>query len=114
MKSETITFAASAARTGTVALVSPIFDLGGYNAITIALLASAKTGTTPTLDCLFEDSVDGVTWYTHTAFTQLVDNGSAIKRLSAFSRYGRITTTIGGTATPGYTYSVLAHLKEGN
>lgn len=112
MKSETVSFAASAARTGTVALVSPIFDMSAYNHITISLLASAKTGTAPTLDCVFEDSVDGVTFYTHTAFTQLTDNGSAMRRLSAFSRFGRVTTTIGGSATPGYTYSVLAHLKE--
>jgi len=107
-----IPFVPSAARTGTVAVVSAVYDLGAFNAITIAVLAASKTGTSPTLDCLFEDSVDGVTFHTHTAFTQLTDNGKAIRRLSAFSRFCRITTTTGGTNTPGYTYSALAWAKE--
>jgi len=107
-----VPFAPSAARTGTVALVSAVYDLGALNAIVIDLKAASKTGTSPTLDCLFEDSVDGVTFHTHTAFTQLTDNGKATKRLNGFSRFCRITTTIGGTGTPGYTYSALAWAKE--
>ncbi len=73
------------------------------------LYASAKTGTSPTLNVYveFQDPCS-LGWTTQYSFTQLTDITAAPVAVS-LTLYGyvyRIRWEIGGTATPGYTFSV--------
>ena len=105
-------FVASAARTGTTPVVSPVFDASGANFLVVEAVASAKTGTSPTLTVLVEDSLDGTNFYTLGTLTVLTDNGVQMARYAGFGKYARVTATIGGSNTPGYTYAVTGHCKE--
>jgi hypothetical protein len=106
-----VTLAVSAARTTNSA--SSVVDLGAYAGGEIWILATAKTGTSPTLNVAFEScaSNSASACVTHTAATQLTDTGSARFAVSNFGRYGRVSWTIGGSDTPGYTFSIVGVFK---
>lgn len=74
------------------------------------LNVTAASGTTPTLDVVIEDTIDGTNWDTVASFTQATTTGREVRRASNFSRYMRVSYTLGGT-TPDFTFSVKAFVK---
>ena len=72
------------------------------------LSVTAKSGTTPTIDVVYQTSPDlGSTWYDHTAFTQIGDaTGTEVIKIDNPGQYFRFQWTIGGTSTPTYTFAI--------
>lgn len=119
---QTFTLAASAARTAT-ADGAAVCGLGRYEKFSLQLDVTAVTGTNPTLDVTVQHSIDGGTnWYTVAAFTQKTATGEELKTESEVESgtaesYGdcfRAIWTIGGTATPTFTFSVKVFAQEGD
>lgn len=82
-------------------------DWGSYRTLRLALDVSAATGTTPTLDVVVEDSIDGGTnWNTLATFAQNTATGREVLNItSPFGRKLRVRWTIAGT-TPSFTFKV--------
>jgi hypothetical protein len=98
--------AASAARTAS----GNSGTLSGYGAaktLRAQLDVTAASGTTPTLDVVVEDSVDGGTnWNTVGTFAQKTTTGREVINVTTpFSDDLRVRWTIGG-GTPSFTFSV--------
>ena len=101
-----IGLADSAARTATAAGTSVSLP-GSISKLRFQLEVTAVTGTNPTLDVLVQDSIDGTNWATIGTFTQKTAAGlQVIDVATLFSRRIRASWTIGGTATPTFTFSV--------
>lgn len=110
MPSQTVTLTPSAARTASGSTA----NLDGFNLKTLRaqLRTTAASGTTPTLDVVIEDTLDGTTWNTVGTFTQ-VTTGSArqvINVTAPFSDTIRVRWTVGGT-TPSFTFDVIAYAQ---
>lgn len=115
-----VTFAASAARTTTgtgtgltgrdSADAGPAF--GEADRLRALLLVTAASGTTPTLDVVLEDSLDGgTTWTQIGAFAQKTAAGNeAINVTIPFGPLVRARWTIAGT-TPSFTFAVTALIQ---
>lgn len=87
-------------------------DVGGGDAarpLTYALVCTAASGTSPTLDVKIQESADDSSWSDLAAFPQLT--GVGVKRVTVFSdkRYRRVVSTIAGT-TPSFNFSVYGEL----
>lgn len=86
--------------------------LAGYgeaSTLRVQLDSAGGTGTTPTLDVVIEDSLDGTNWNTiGTAFTQVTAGASRqVKDINTpFADRIRVRWTVGGT-TPSFTFSVI-------
>jgi len=97
---------ASAART-TSGSSTPLTGYGPVSSIRAQLNVTAAAGTTPTLNVIIEDSVDGgANWNTVGTFAQ--KTGAAREVINITSLFGdqlRISWTIGGT-TPSFTFAV--------
>jgi hypothetical protein len=83
---------------------------GGYGAalsLRAQLNVTAASGTTPTLDVVIEDSVDGgVTWNTVGTFTQKTAVAREVINVTVpFADSLRVRWTVGGT-TPNFTFAV--------
>lgn len=104
-----ITFLPSASRTSSGNSGNAIFAGENKEAI-VYLDVTAVTGTSPTLDVVIQDTIDGTNFDTVDSFTQATTTGREVKRINNFSRYMRISYTIGGT-TPDFTFSVKAYIK---
>lgn len=104
-----VTFLPSASRISSGSSVNSIYS--GENSEAIVYLdITDVSGTTPTLDVVIEDSIDGTNWDNIETFTQASTTGRQIKRIGNFSRYMRINFTIGGES-PDFTFSVKAYFK---
>lgn len=103
------TLAPSAARTASgSALVS--FSDTGNRALRAQLEVTAASGTTPTLDVVVEDSLDGTNWNAVATFAQRTTTGREVLNVQTpFHGQMRVRWTIAGT-TPSFTFSVLATL----
>jgi hypothetical protein len=110
MASKLITVVASAAKTANGSATFGSQSTGG-KALVIQLDQTAHSGTTPTLDVVVEDSVDGTNYNAVTggSFTQrTTSDGRECLRITApFTEKLRVRWTVGGT-TPSYTFSVTA------
>lgn len=85
-------------------------DYGPAVALIAQLNVTAVAGTTPTLNVVIEDSVDGVNWNTIGTFTQKTGVSREVIRISTpFASKLRATRTIGGTAGPSFTYEIVVH-----
>lgn len=75
---------------------------------------TANSGTAETLDIKFQESLDATTWIDIPSATFVQWTGTGTKRLEFASRaaYVRAVTTIGGTDTPTFTYSLLLYGKK--
>lgn len=102
-----VTLAASAARTADGA--GAAFEVGPYTTARLALVCSARSGTTPTLDVTVETSFDGITWRAHGTFAQITATGTTRKSFGGLDRYVRVSWVVGGT-TPSFTFSVSGEL----
>jgi hypothetical protein len=97
---------ASAAR-NTNGNSGPIGGFGSAKTLRAQLNVSAASGTTPTLNVLIEDSVDGgATWNTVGTFAQKTAiSREVVNVVAPFTDLLRVSWTIGGT-TPSFTFEV--------
>lgn len=110
------TLLASAARTATPAN-SNVLHTGVGNNVNILLATTAKTGTTPVLTATVEWSFDKTTWYagpTADNFTVITDTAVAteFKTIGIKAPYMRVHYVFTGSATPGYTFSIKAFVRN--
>lgn len=100
-----VTALASAART-TSSNSGPLPGFGDWTKFRAQLAVSAASGTTPTLDVVIEDTLDGTNWNTVATFTQKTAAGAqAVDVTGLFSDQLRVRWTIAGT-TPSFTFDV--------
>lgn len=102
---------ASGART-TSGDTGPLHGYGPMQSLIIQSAVSAASGTSPTLDVVVEDTVDGgATWNIVHTFAQATAVGSAVARISTpFSNTIRVRWTVGGT-TPSFTFAVDSYAE---
>lgn len=85
-------------------------EAAGYAAATTLraqLNVTAVAGTSPTLNVVIEDSLDGTNWNTIGTFAQKTANGREVINVTTpFADRVRISWTIAGT-TPSFTFDVL-------
>lgn len=102
------TLVTSAART-TSSNSTAVTGFGANTLLRCQLQVTAASGTTPTLDVVIEDTVDGTNWNTIGTFTQATAVTRQVVNVSApFTDQIRARWTVGGT-TPSFTFSVLAY-----
>lgn len=82
---------------------SAVETAGGSVSLTLAV--TAASGTSPTLDITIQGSDDATTWYTLGTFAQKTGAATEIKAFPA-PKFVRYASTIGGTDTPSFTYSI--------
>lgn len=106
MANKLMTIVASAARTTSGTQTFGTQD-SGRKAMRMQLDVTAASGTTPTLDVVIEDTIDGTNWNTiGSAFTQKTAAGRQVLDFQGlFTGQLRVRWTIGGT-TPSFTFSV--------
>ena len=103
----TVTLLESAARTATVTGTA-VKGLSAARLLVMQLNVSAASGTSPTLDVVVQDTVDGSNWNTIATFAQATAVTREVIRLTtAFTDQLRVVGTIGGT-TPVFIFGVLA------
>lgn len=79
---------------------------GAATRIRLQLNVTAASGTTPTLDVVVEDSVDGTNWNTIGTFAQKTAAGREVINITnLFFPTVRVRWTVGGT-TPSFTFAV--------
>lgn len=83
---------------------------GPASRIRAQLNVTAASGTTPTLDVVIEDTLDGgANWNTIGTFTQRTAAGRQVVDITTpFSEQVRVRWTIGGT-TPSFTFAVAIY-----
>lgn len=88
-------------------------DVGTFTEGIAFILTASKAGTSPTIDCNLQYSMDGKNFVdSGDAFTQITDNGLAFKKFSAnFGKFIRFRITLGGSAGPSYTVTMGVALK---
>lgn len=85
---------------------SEVSGFGRFSRLRAQLSVTALTGTTPTLDVVIEDTLDGTNWATVATFTQKTAAGSqTVDATGVFSDRLRVRWTVGGT-TPAATFTV--------
>ena len=98
--------AASAART-TNGNSEEFWGYGIASTLRVQLDVTAVAGTSPTLNVVIEDSIDGVNWHTVGTFAQRTAVGREVINItSPFANHLRVRWTIAGTA-PSFTFAVL-------
>lgn len=104
----TDTLVASAARTAS-GDSGRLGHFGHASTLRLQLDVSAASGTSPTLDVVIEDTLDGTNWNTIGTFAQKTASGREVINVTTpFSDTLRARWTIGGT-TPSFTFSVVAY-----
>jgi hypothetical protein len=103
-----VTAVASSART-TSSNSGTLPGFGDWSRFRAQLAVTAASGTTPTLDVVIEDSLDGTNWNTVATFTQKTAAGvQAVDVTGLFGDQLRVRWTVGGT-TPSFTFAVLLY-----
>lgn len=98
---------ASAARTTSANQTFGTQESSG-KALRVQLDVTAASGTTPTLDVVIEDTLDGTNWNVVGTFAQKTATGREVINITTpFHGQMRVRWTIGGT-TPSFTFSVKA------
>lgn len=102
------TLLASAART-TTGTSSEVAGFESATSLVVQLNVTAASGTSPTLDVVLQDTVDGTNWNTVATFTQATAVTRSVQRVTVpFTNRLRISYTIGGV-TPSFTFSVIVY-----
>lgn len=105
-----VDFAGSSARTASGSS-GTIEGLTGVNTLRVQLDVTAAAGTSPTLDVVLEDTIDGTNWNTIGSFAAKTATGREVINITTpFAGAARARWTIGGT-TPSFTFSVKAHAE---
>lgn len=82
---------------------------GVPNSARVQLDVTAAAGTTPTLDVVVEDTLDGTNWNVVGTFAQKAAAGREVVNLSTpFADQIRVRWTVGGTS-PSFTFAVQAY-----
>lgn len=105
-----ISFADSLARTasGNAATVA---GLGVQTTLRVQLDVTAASGTTPTLDVVLEDTIDGTNWNTVATFARKTAAGREVINVTTpFTGDVRARWTVAGT-TPSFTFSIQAYAE---
>lgn len=96
---------ASAARTATGTSTSAT-GYGPAKTLRAQLNVTASSGTTPTLDVVIEDTLDGTNWNVIGTFAQKTATGREVINITTpFADQLRVRWTIAGT-TPSFTFAV--------
>lgn len=96
---------ASAART-TSSNSGILYGYGAASTLRAQLDVTAAAGTSPTLDVVIEDTVDGTNYNTIGTFTQKTAAGREVINITTpFSDAVQVKWTVGGTS-PSFTFSV--------
>lgn len=104
----TETLVASAARTSS-GDSGVLTGWGVPAAARVQLDVTAAAGTSPTLDVVVEDTLDGVNWNVVGTFARKTTVGREVINITAlFADRIRVRWTVGGTA-PSLTFSVAAY-----
>jgi hypothetical protein len=76
--------------------------------IPVKLVVAGSTGTSPTLNVVVEQSVDGQTWTNKLTFAQRTGAGSETLQLTQPHQDRlKVRWTIGGTGSPSFDFSVF-------
>jgi hypothetical protein len=103
-----VTMVQSAARTASGDSGS-LAGWGPAATLRVQLDVTAASGTSPTLDVVIEDTLDGTNWNAIATFAQKIAVGREVLNVTTlFADRLRVRWTIGGT-TPSFTFSVVAH-----
>lgn len=103
---DTNTAVASAARTSSGDSGAQA-DYGAAETLRVQLDVTAASGTSPTLDVVIEDTLDGTNWNVIGTFAQKTAIGREVINITTpFADRIRVRWTIGGT-TPSFTFSVV-------
>lgn len=87
----------------------PLTGFGPAQVLRAQLDVTAASGTSPTLDVVIEDTIDGTTWNTVGAFAQKVAAGREVVNIaSPFTDRLRVRWTVGGVSS-SFTFSVAAY-----
>lgn len=79
---------------------------GAADSLRIQLDVTAVSGTSPTLDVVVEDTLDGTNWNTIGTFAQKTAAGREVVNITGlFSDTLRVRWTVAGT-TPSFTFAV--------
>lgn len=79
---------------------------GSAKSVRAQLNVTAAAGTTPTLDVVIEDTVDGTNWNAVGTFAQKVATGREVINITGlFGETLRVRWTVAGT-TPSFTFAV--------
>lgn len=109
-RAATETLVASAARTAS----GDSGGLTGYfsaESLRVQLNVTAASGTSPTLDVVIEDTLDGTNWNVIGTFTQRTAVGRQVIDITAlFADQIRVRWTVGGT-TPSFTFDVQSYAQ---
>ena len=112
--SGTVYLLASAAQTAAT-FTSSSFVVGPYTELSVGINITAKTGTTPTIqffiDTIGADSIAYNVWASavvnNTSPTQVIASiGSGFSTNQSFGANAQFRWAIGGSASPGYSFSV--------
>jgi hypothetical protein len=102
------TIVPSAARTAS-GDSGPLYAFGAASVLRVQLDVTAAAGTSPTLDVVVEDTLDGTNWNVIGTFAQKVAVGREVLNVAApFTDRLRVRWTIGGVGA-SFTFSVLAY-----
>lgn len=102
------TVVASAARTAS-GDSGPIIGWAATKTIRAQLNVTAASGTSPTLDVVIEDTLDGTNYNPIGTFAQRTAAGREVINITVpFSPTLRIRWTVGGT-TPSFTFSLVVY-----
>lgn len=97
---------ASAART-TSSQTATLGNFGPAKSIRAQLDVTAASGTSPTLNVIIEDTLDGTNWNTVGTFAQKTAAGREVINIETpFSDRLRVRWTVAGTS-PSFTFSVI-------
>lgn len=89
----------------------PIPGFGDMVSLRAQLNVTAASGTSPTLDVVIEDTLDGTNWNPIATFAQRTGVGREVVNITIpFSDRLRVRWTVGGT-TPSLTFSVLGYVE---
>ncbi len=84
-------------------------EVGCKGDLILDLVIASRSGTNPTLDVTIETSSDNGsadTWRTLGTFAQQTAGGTTRKNFPGADNYVRANWTIGGTATPTFTFNI--------
>jgi hypothetical protein len=112
---EDLTLADLASAARTTSTNSTAFDTTNIDSINGTLIVTVVSGTNPTLDVILQTTADGTNFYTVAAFAQQTDvNTGLAKIFGPLGDTSRWSWTIGGTATPTFTFSIASTVDRDN
>lgn len=92
--------------------VSSYVGVGTRSSVRLSLDVTAMSGTTPTLNVTIETSRDLSVWRTVGAFTQATAGGTQTKVFPGCDQYLRASWTMGGTASPSFTFGITGEAVQ--